>query len=712
MSHENIALAVMQGDPPRAVLVSRGLEIMSGYSSEELLSFRREEQLKFVKEGTFAPIVDLYYRRLTGESLPGDYEFVIIAKNGNEVAVRAFTYRIEYAGEPAVVVSMIDLTRMRNTERALRESRERYRLLFEHSPVGIFYYDLKMIIRECNSRFAEILRAPAEKLIGLDLGSLNDQSVVPCIMESLNGENGFYEGRYTTTTSGVNIAVTLKTGPVFEPDGTMSGGVGIIEDITKRYKAEEELEKSRRNFKEMIDRSPLPMVIIDGDDKFTYTNSACIELFSYTMEEVYDLTSWALKGFPDPEYRKHVIKDWYRDFQEASRMNRRLGPREYRVLCGDGTMRDIEFYMVPIGDMYFMIMNDMTYHRRAESEILKTRKIESLGILAGGIAHDFNNILTSILGNISLVKQDAMEYKSIYDVLEIIEKAALRAGDLTMQLLTFSKGGAPVKKITSIKTLLMETTGFVLSGSGVKAEFEVADDLRDSEIDEGQISQVIQNVVLNSRQAMKDSGVLKLKAENFNNSGSFFSLPHGEYIRIIIEDNGPGIPDDIITSIFDPFFTTKDSGSGLGLSVTYSIVKKHGGDIRVYSGKGVGTVFEILLPASVEKAEEPAQSPGHKKHAKARVLIMDDDQLILDLCKRMLSKMGFEPETSDNGEETIRFVRESLMLGNPFDCVIMDLTMPGDMGGMEVNAIIKELQPGVKTIVSSGYSDDPVMSSY
>jgi PAS domain S-box-containing protein len=710
--NENISIAVVNGIPPKIVLVNKGITLLTGYSESELLSFGVEDQAKLIHPDFREAFFSRYYQRLNGVDESRLYDLRIVTKGGEFRWVNAFVNIIEYSGERSVVISLIDITESRNSEIALRESREKYKLLFERTPVGILYYDSNLVIRHFNRKLVEILQSTKKALEGLDLHSIEDSSILPCLETPLKGKKAYYEGTYRATTGDAFIMVSMRTEPLYADDGSIAGGVAIIEDRTRQHATEEALLQSERRFKEMIDKSPMPITVVNNEARMVYSNASSNKLFGYSVSDVPDLETWWQRAYPDPEYRKAVVKEWIEGYKSLQATQKSYGPSEHKVTSADGSVHDIEFHVVPLGDFSFVIMNDMTRHRKAEAELLRTRKIESIGILAGGIAHDFNNILTAILGNVSLARMELHGNEQVDEILDIVEKATWRAKDLTQQLLTFSQGGAPVKRITSISSLLADTAEFILRGSGIRYEIEIPADLWNADVDEGQISQVIHNIVLNARQAMNDSGRLRLCAANYHCGSDEVPLATGDYIRILIEDSGPGISKEILPNIFDPFFTTKSSGSGLGLSVTDSIVRKHGGHIRVISSENTGTVFEIILPASHEVTRA---GKGEKKTAgdtDYRVLVMDDDELVLDICGRMLEKMGYSTVRVKDGDEAVRAYKEAFEAGRRFDCVIMDLTIPGGPGGREVIKILREFDPGIKAIVSSGYSNDPVMSQY
>ena len=363
-----------------------------------------------------------------------------------------------------------------------------------------------------------------------------------------------------------------------------------------------------------------------------------------------------------------------------------------------------------------LVFRDITEKQKIEEERLKASKLESIGVLAGGLAHDFNNILTAILMNISLAKKCAYPQEEVFRRLTEAEKASLRAKDLTQQLLTFSKGGLPVKKTISIAQLIRDSVNFVLRGSSVRCEFFLSEDLWPVEVDEGQITQVIHNLVINAQQAMPQGGVIQIYGENVmisaEEAGLGLPLPAGNYIKISLKDSGVGIPEEHLTKIFDPYFTTKEKGSGLGLTTVYSIIQKHKGYITAQSKLGAGTTFHLYLPASQKSIPTENRVEENPPSGKGKILIMDDENIVTEAVSQMLSYMGYQVEVAKDGSEAIQLYQKAKELGQPFQVTIMDLTVPGGMGGKEAIARLREIDPHVKAIVSSGYSNDPVMANF
>ena len=361
------------------------------------------------------------------------------------------------------------------------------------------------------------------------------------------------------------------------------------------------------------------------------------------------------------------------------------------------------------------LKREMERRAKMENELLKMQKLDSIGLLAGGIAHDFNNILTGIIGKINLARPSLDQSNKAGKLLDDAERALLRARDLTQRLLTFSKGGNPVKKPCLVSGIVRDCCEFSLSGSKAEFVFSSEAGLWPAMVDEGQVSQVINNLALNAVQAMPTGGTVTAVCRNCEtNRDNGLPLEPGKYVEISVRDNGQGISPENIGKIFDPFFTTKEQGNGLGLATSYSIVKKHGGHIAVESSLGKGTAFRLYLPAC------PSEPPAHPEENKpektggenARILVMDDDDMIRDICCDALTAFGYRVECVKDGKEAVELYRKEKEAGRSFDLVIMDLTVPGGLGGKETLKKIMEFDPFVKAVVSSGYSHDPVMADF
>lgn len=352
---------------------------------------------------------------------------------------------------------------------------------------------------------------------------------------------------------------------------------------------------------------------------------------------------------------------------------------------------------------------EIKQREQIEEELLRARKLESLGVLAGGIAHDFNNFLTVVQGNVELAKMHLGERSPVLGILDQTARACQRAALLSSQLLTFAKGGSPVRHLVSVAKLVRDAVDLARAGARTSFNVSIAEDLWCAEVDSGQIGQALHNILLNAQQAMPESGIIEVDAKNIVLPGAQGA---STCVRISIRDYGCGIPFDVLPRIFDPYFTTKPGGRGLGLATAYAIIAKHNGSLSADSRPGHGTTFTIDLPASKEIATPQAPIAGEMKRGSARVLVMDDEEGLRVLLDSFMRSLGYEVETARDGAEAIVLCEDAIASGKRFDAVLLDLTVSGGMGGVEAAARIRELDPAVKLIVSSGYSDAAVMSDF
>jgi two-component system cell cycle sensor histidine kinase/response regulator CckA len=476
---------------------------------------------------------------------------------------------------------------------------------------------------------------------------------------------------------------------------------------------------SEEELRSLMELMPVGVAWDDNNGAIKYLNRNFVERFGYELTEIPTVEEWFLKAYPDPDYRHEVVSLWKAHIAECLTHGRPVPPRDVKVTCKDGSVRHVIINTRTSLNRTLVIFTDITERENQQEELIKKQKLESIGVLAGGIAHDFNNILTAILGNISyaglFIGQD---HKAATPLLQA-KKAAKRAAELAHQLLTFAKGGQPVTHSCSPRQLIEESLSLVLRGSNVQSRVEITEGLRNIKADSGQISQAFNNLIINALQAMPDGGSISIRASNatFTNNYNLYALSAGEYVRFTFTDEGCGMPEEILKNIFDPYFTTKSGGSGLGLASVQSIISKHGGHISVHSAVGKGTTFEILLPASEHEEaeiphpeEETTESPDER--AGTSLLVMDDEEMIRDLSAAMLKELGYRVTTCADGAETISLYKASLETGEPFSAVIMDLTIPGGMGGLEAARAILDVDPQAQLIVSSGYSNDPIMADF
>jgi two-component system, cell cycle sensor histidine kinase and response regulator CckA len=417
----------------------------------------------------------------------------------------------------------------------------------------------------------------------------------------------------------------------------------------------------------------------------------------------------------------HNLQDFW-DVCKRFNKNKTVLGLETQIKRKDGSSIEVEIFVAPLYDPKgqingtLTIMQDITMRKRLDDQLQMASKMETIGILAGGIAHDYNNILTVMAGNISLAQiYLGSSVEKVPEKIKEIEKAVFQAKELTRQLATFSKGGAPAKETLPLKRLLRNSVSLSLRGSNVKGEFSLAKNLHLVQMDMGQIRQALNSIIINAVQAMPQGGKIRVEAENYYCKGSLghgVYLEEGDYVKITILDEGPGIPERDAKKIFDPFFSTKAQGSGLGLTTAMSIVQRHGGTIAVESQLGEGTAFYLFLPASKKKRARKEAKAKDLITGRGKILIMDDEEPIRKVVAEMLAYLGYETRAAADGTEAVQMYKQAMQKGRPFDAAIMDLTVPGGMGGQEAIGKLRLLDPEVKAIVSSGYSEDPVMANH
>ena len=497
--------------------------------------------------------------------------------------------------------------------------------------------------------------------------------------------------------------------------GEVTAAIECIRDSTEKLRAEQHLRESEATLRSLLDSMPAGVWWYDETGQVEYLNGRFAELFGYPLEEIPTVGDWFRYAYPDPEQRKQLLVTRGDLIAEARRNGTPVPPQETMVACRDGSVKHIIVNTQFSQGRTLEIFTDITEQEFIHNELLKVQKMESLGVLAGGIAHDFNNILTGIMGNISFAQMFLQEGNKALRPLEAAEKASRRAAELAHQLLTFAKGGKPIKKVVSLRQLVGEAVSLSLRGTNVQGKILMPADLDDIEADSGQMNQAFNNIVINAVHAMSEGGTLTVSGENvYLESGNRLSLRPGPYVCLVFKDEGCGIHQADLKNIFDPYFTTKSGGNGLGLASTLSVVSKHGGHIQVHSEVGVGTTFTFYLPSTQESSAECEDRTVAAKECQAggKVLVMDDEEMLRTLASQILEHLGYEVTTCINGEEAIALYVSDHQAGVPYFAVIMDLTIPGGMGGKEAAQRILAFDPAAKLVVSSGYSNDLALSDY
>ncbi len=689
-----------------------------GYAADEI-EFNMVAWQELIHPDDTVLISEAFSSCLEGKAEDFDFEYRRRAKSGDWkwILVRGSVVERDCEGK-AVRMSgtHMDISKHKKTEDNLRESEERFRRLFEGSLDAIFLADAESgIIIDANPAASELLMKPYEEIVGV-----HQLQIHPPHLAELAANIFKVIKQDIEEVLPVEFSVQRSDGKEVPVEILAQiiqiGGVpyahGTFRDISQRKATEEELRESERRFRDITENAMEMIWEVDAEGRYTYVSPNVEDIIGYKPEEMIGRHFFDLIHAEDRDELKESAlvlfsnKDRFREFTK---------PNVHK----NGTIVWMSASGVPIhtrdGDFagYRGANIDITGRRRAEEELRKVQKLESLGVLAGGIAHDFNNILTGIMSNISMVRLFSELDEDTSEMLADAEKAGLRAKDLTQQLLTFAKGGVPIRKPASMAELLREASNFALSGSNVRCEYRIPDDLGLVEIDEGQVSQVIHNLVINADQAMPKGGTIEIRAENVSiGLEDVLPLEMGAYLKITIADDGIGISQKHLASIFDPFFTTKQKGSGLGLATSFSIINNHEGHIQVDSNVDVGTTVNVYLPISEKTMADDQGEREQLLPGRGRILLIDDEEVVRKSAGGLLRRLGYEVEVAEDGDEGIDFYSTALRRGQPFDAVILDLTIPGGMGGKEAVKVLRRMDPESKIIVSSGYSDDPVISEF
>jgi PAS domain S-box-containing protein len=647
-----------------------------------------------------------------------------------------------------------DVTARKQAEVALRASEYQLRLLFEHSPIGIIAYDYRAA-----GAWLESLRAGGVTDIESWFDAHPDElrTAMSCI--AITGANRaalrlaaaatFEEAvaavprMFTPETYAARrrTLVTLWNGghavdgelSIHSLDGTFRrlhfhwwtpviDGHPCLErvhiafvDVTATVSAERALAAEREQLRVTLRAMAEGVITTDPQGLVQFMNDAAGELTDWVpahaagrpLDQVCPLISEGLERHAQIPVTAALTQDRPIDLPGQTVLRQR-----------NGAQRRVEGRCAPLHDTSgramgtVLVLRDVTDRSQLERELLRASKMESVGVLAGGIAHDFNNFLAVIMGNLTLALLDERMPADAVKLLRDAERGTLRARELTQQLLTFARGGDPVRAAVSLPDVVKEAAEFGLHGAATRCEFEFAPNLKPANVDKGQIGQVVQNLVINAVQAMPRGGAIRITLENETLSAGQTPLAPGDYVRLEISDSGPGIAPEHLVRIFEPFFTTKEHGTGLGLATVYSVIRKHNGHVTVDSTVGKGTTFRMWLPAARMAPSGTANPITGFEQLQGRVLFMDDEAPIRMMTKALLERMGLEATVASDGAEAVREYAVAHASGRPFHAVVMDLTVPGAMGGAEAMREILKIDPEARGIVSSGYSSDPVMANF
>ncbi len=645
-----------------------------------------------------------------------------------------------------------DVTAERRSQAALRDSEERFRLLFSNSPIAIMECDYRKtaiwlrglrsagvtdlgayldrnpadflaaaraVEVQVNEQAVRLLRGASREYVQTNLPAAFTAETLEArrhIFEAIWDGKREYEGEGTMRAfDGTVVRVYTRWWlPIVNGEPKYEWSQVALVDLTGVRRTEEALAVERERLKVTLASMVEGVITVDPSGFVRYLNPAAGEMTGWSngavgrpVEEVCAL-KLERTGLAVNLPLEHVLTTG----GDADL------PEPTLLVARDGTRRLIEGRCAPMHSPsdtgVVFVFRDVMERSSLEAERLRTSKLESVGVLAGGIAHDFNNLLTVVIGNLALARDHLAEEEAPAGPwLREAERGAMRARDLTHQLLTFAHGGDPVRTSVGLPEVVREAADFALHGSNVKAEYFLAEDTWAADADPGQIGRVIQNIVINSVQAMPSGGIVRISVANEEvPAGSLPALAGGNCLRISIEDSGSGIAPEHLPRIFDPYFSTKEGGSGLGLSTAYSIVRKHRGHMVADSEPGRATTFRIWLPAATAHPSHRPETNSPVSPLRGRILFMDDEEEIRKMTAALFRQMGLEVVTTADGNEAVQQYQQARDSGHPFDLVLMDLTVPGAMGGREATENLRRIDPGVKVIVSSGYSSDPIMANF
>jgi PAS domain S-box-containing protein len=606
----------------------------------------------------------------------------------------------------------------------LFEQEEKYREIYNAPGEPVIVYSVeKGNFLEVNNAMLEVYGYTPEQALELTVDDISEGSY-PC---NTRGFESVVRRAFTRGAHTFEWHSRKKNGELFWTEITLKRAhfnnkdflIAAIRDIDARKKAEIELVNEKERLSVTLRSIGDGVITTDIDGNIVFLNKVAEQLTGWSSDEAAGKPSTEVFNIINEKTGAHCTDP----VQKVLQLGMITGLSNHTALIArDGTERSIADSGAPIRNResetigVVLVFRDVTHEKMIEEELLRVKKLESIGVLAGGLAHDFNNILAAILGNIELASFRISEHDAkAAALLADAQKATRRAAKLTDQLLTFARGGDPVREKVSLPELITESAEFVLHGSNVVCEYDFPDNLRNVDVDSGQISQVIQNIILNAKHAMPEGGAVAVHCANIEEdaANALLNIQDSKFVCITLQDQGMGISEELINRIFDPYFTTKQEGHGLGLAICHSIINKHGGYLSVDSTPGKGTCFTLYLPAvrsTEEKTDEPAAAAVAVRSV--RVLLMDDDDMIRTVGISQLKTLGHETVLATDGEQAVQLYQEFRDQGKPIDVMIMDLTIAGGMGGKEAVQKVLAIDPEARAIVASGYSNDPVMAKY
>ncbi len=621
-----------------------------------------------------------------------------------------------------------EIAQRKRAESALRESEQKYRRIIENLRPDYFFYSYGVdgVFTYVSPAVTDMLGYSIEEFLDHHTkfhtnNPINDEVVRHTGLSIAGEKQPAYEVEMYHKGGEIRRLEVLEV-PVFDDQGRVVSIEGVAHDITEKLITEQALQENEERLRLALKAGSLGIYDLDIETGAAIVSPEYVLMLGYDPAEFCEsIDGLSSRLHPDDKERSSEIFKAYlageiAEYRIEFRQQKKNGDWIWVLSVGEIVERDKDGKPLRMLGTH----TEITKLKQAEEELLRAKKLESIGTLAGGIAHDFNNLLTVILGNIELAKMIMPVDNKVQELLADSKKASLRARDIAQKFITFSSGGDPVKRFGSIVPVIEDAVGLALSGSNIEADGAFPDDLWEVKIDREQMGQAVFNVIENARESMPEGGTLNIRAENIEFAAHSRMDNHaivaGKYVKITFIDHGKGIPEEDLENIFDPYFSTKKRGEqrgmGLGLSSSYSVIKKHDGYIEIKSARNMGTEVSIYLPAAFTQVSKVAEVTKGESPGKKKVLVMDDEELVRNISSNLLEFLGYDVVLAQHGEEALAIYQEAKQSTAPIDIVILDLTIKGGMGGEETMKRLLKFDPEVTAIVASGYSSDPVMSDH
>lgn len=708
------APTMLHAEDGEVILINQVWSKITGYKLDEISTLEKWTAKAYGLNK--APMNEFINKLFKRSSVGHDGEFAIRTKTGETRIWDFFSSPLGALpdGRKVMISTAMDITERKESENRIVENEARLQAIYDQSNDAILLLDLSTEkIVDFNKMTEKMLGYSSEELSGLSISEVHPHDINKFKQFShsiLTQGKGKTDELSCLTKNGDLIPVEVSASLIKIRGETFL--LALVRDISSRQVAARALRDSRKNLQTILNSIGDAVIATDTKGFITQINPVAQKLTGWIWDQAYGRKLTEVFHIIDSQTRERVespVEQVITTYKIVATANQSI------LIAKDGSEYHISDSAAPIIDDrakilgVVLIFRDITEYFLLEEELFKIRNLKSIGVLAGGIAHDFNNILTGLFGNIELAINLMDENNPTCRYLKTAYKELDRATSLTSQLLTFSKGGEPHLSIINFKQVIHEAIKFNLAGSGIKAHYDIAEDLWPIKADKGQIAQVMASLVLNASQAMEHIGNLFITAKNIQKIDQ-------QYVELILRDEGCGIKQADLAKVFDPYFSTKGSESGLGLATSHSIITKHQGYIKVDSIENIGTIFKVYLPAEPAIVIETKVPQVKSKHGPmvigGHILVMDDDDMVSELTKDMLEAFGCTVDIAIDGESAIEKFIQSKSNNTPYDIIIMDLTIPGGMGGKQAVAKVLELDDSAQVIVSSGYSTDPVMANY